>query len=297
MSPSAEPRVAAVYALRMWRRPIALLAFALMTGATATVVWFMALQVPRARALDATAMQSFTGVAPLPVQPSVMGVAHLADPMPLLVGGILLVLVALLRRRPLMALLVPLILGGANLTTQLLQPALADPRAIDVYGVEMIYHGSWPSGHSTAAMSLALCAVLVVGPQLRPLAALLGAGYAIAVGYALVALGWHLPSDVLGGYLVAATFALVGCAALAALEAHRPEPARIALAPALSPIPTAVLAAVAAAAVVIVGAMAVVRAPGMALDALDHPAALAAGIGIGALGLMLTAGLAAALRH
>jgi membrane-associated phospholipid phosphatase len=42
--------------------------------------------------------------------------------------------------------------------------------------------------------------------QLRALTALLGAGYAIAVGYALVALGWHLPSDVLGGFLVAATF-------------------------------------------------------------------------------------------
>ena len=77
-------------------------------------------------------------------------------------------------------------------------------------------------------MSLALCCVLVVGPQLRALAALLGAGYAIAVGYALVALGWHLPSDVLGGFLVAATFTLLGAAALAALEARRPERVRAA---------------------------------------------------------------------
>ena len=69
-------------------------------------------------------------------------------------------------------------------------------------------------------MSLALCLVLVVGPRLRPLAALAGAGYAIAVGYSLVVLGYHLPSDVLGGFLMAATFTLLGAAALAALEAR-----------------------------------------------------------------------------
>ena len=108
-----------------------------------------------------------------------------------------------------MAVVVPAILLGANVTTQLLKPALADPRAASTCTASRsIYPGSWPSGHSTASMSLALCCVLVVGPRLRPLAALLGAGYAIAVGYALVALGYHLPSDVLGGYLVAATFTL-----------------------------------------------------------------------------------------
>jgi hypothetical protein len=192
---------------------------------------------------------------------------------------------------------VPLIIGGANLTTQLLKPALADLRVIDLAGVATIYPGSWPSGHATAAMSLALCCVLVVGPQLRAVAALLGAGYAIAVGYALVSLGWHLPSDILGGYLVAAMFTLVGAAALAALEARRPEHARAARTPAMTPVSVATLALGAGAMVALVGALAVVRAPGMALSALDHPAAIAAGVGIGALGLVLTAGLAAALRH
>jgi hypothetical protein len=146
-------------------------------------------------------------------------------------------------------------------------------------------------------MSLALCCVLVVGPELRATAALLGAGYAIAVGYALVALGWHLPSDVLGGFLVAATFTLLGAAALAALEARRPERVRAARAHGLAPISSAALAAGAAALVLFVGVLAIMRAPGMALSALEHPAAIAAGLGIGALGLMLTAGLAAALRH
>ena len=292
-----KPAIAEVYALRMSRRPLPLVALALFSAGVAVAVWFMALGVPGGRALDAGAMQSFTGVARPPLTPSINGLAHLADPVPLLLGTVLLVLVALLRRRPLMAALVPVIVGGANLVTQLLKPALADPRVIDLSGVTSVYPGSWPSGHATAAMSLALCCVLVVGPELRALAALVGAGYAIAVGYALVALGWHLPSDVLGGFLVAATFTLLGAAGLAALEARRPERIRAARTYGLAPVAVPELVAAAAAMVAFAGVLTIVQAPGMALSALEHPAALAAGVGIGALGLMLTAGLAAALRH
>jgi membrane-associated phospholipid phosphatase len=243
-------------------------------------------------------MQSFIGAARAPLQPSIMGVAHLADPAPLLIGAIMLVAVALLRGRPLMALLVPLILGGANLTTQLLKPALGDLRVIDVYGTAMVYPGSWPSGHATAAMSLALCCVLVAGPALRPLTALLGAGYAIAVGYALVSLGWHLPSDVVGGYLVAATFTLLGAAALAALEAPAAGRAQaVSRPPAPAVVPVAALLAGAAAVVGLAGMVALVRAPDMAIGALGHTSAIAAGLAIGRLGLTLTAGLAVALRR
>ena len=281
----------------MSRRPLILLALAVASAAGAVAVWYAALGIPRGRGLDATAMESFIGAAQPPLQPSINGVAHLADPTPLLLGAIVLVAVALLRRRPLMALLVPVILGGANLTTQLLKPALADLRVIDLYGVATVYPGSWPSGHATAAMSLALCCVLVVGSELRPLAALLGAGYAIAVGYALVALGWHLPSDILGGYLVAATFTLLGAATLAALEARRPERAQASRSPAVTIVPVAALAAGAAAVVALAGMVALVRAPEMTVGALGHTAALAAGLGIGLLGLTLTAGLAVALRR
>jgi len=246
----------------MPRRPLLLLALALLTACGALAVWVAAFVVPGGRALDATAMQTFTGVARPPLQPSIHGVAVLADPAPFLAGVAALTALALLRRRWLMALIVPGVLLGANLATQLLKPALADPRVLELLGTQVIYAGSWPSGHATASMSLALGLVLVVGRRLRPVAALLGAGYAIAVGYALVALGYHLPSDVLGGYLVAATFTLAGAAALAALEARLPA-----------------------------------RAPGMTLSALQHPTALAAGAGIALLGIALTAGLAAVLHR
>ncbi|MDP2712786.1 MAG: phosphatase PAP2 family protein [Solirubrobacteraceae bacterium] len=256
----------------------------------------MALVVPGGRALDARAMQAFTGVAQPPLEPRIQGVAHLADPTPFAIGVVLLVALALIRRRLLMAAVVAGVLFVANVTTQLLKPALADLRVIDLRGVEALHPGSWPSGHSTAAMSLALCAVLVVGPRLRPLAAVLGASYAIAVGYALVALGWHLPSDVLGGFLVAATFTLLGAAALAALEARAPAASPSRVGPPL-PISLPALAMTLAVLLTFAAAAVAVRAPGMTVSALEHPIALAAAAGIAALGLALTAGLAVALRR
>ena len=281
----------------MSRRPLFLLALALASAGAAFLVWLVAFVVPGGRELDTAAMQAFTGVAVAPLEPSIRGVAVLADPAPFLAGAALLVVLALLRRRWLMAAVVPAILLAANATTQLLKPALADPRALDLHGLHMTYHGSWPSGHSTASMSLALCLVLVVGARLRPLAAVAGAAYAIAVGYALVALGWHLPGDVLGGYLVAATFTLLGAAALAMLEARSPVRAarRDGTPPSLVPLPLLV----AGVAVLLAGAgtLVVATAPGMTLSALEHPAAIAAGAGIAALGLALTAGLAAVLRR
>lgn len=282
----------------MSRRPLFLLALALASAGAALLVRLVAFVAPGGRELDTAAMQAFTGVAVAPLEPSIRGVAVLADPAPFVVGAALLVVLALLRRRWLMAAVVPAILLAASATTQLLKPALADPRALDLHGVQMTYHGSWPSGHSTTAMSLALCLVLVVGPRLRPLAALAGAGYAIAVGYALVALGWHLPSDVLGGYLVAATFTLLGAAALAALEARAPVRGLRRDGPSSSSlVPLPLLVAGVAVLVAGGGALVVATAPGMTLSALGHPAAIAAGAGIAALGLALTAGLAAILRR
>ncbi len=280
----------------MTRRPLALLTFAAISAAAAVAVWLVALGVPRGRALDVSALEAFGGVARPPLSPSINGIAHLADPAPFVLGGLVLVTIALLRRRPLLALAVPAILLAANVTTQLLKPALADVRLIELHHVQSVYPGSWPSGHATAAMSLALCGVLVVGPRLRPVAALLGAGYAVAVGYALVVASWHLPSDVLGGYLVAATFALAGAASVAALEAR--HPARRGAGPASAPalIGPPALAAMSLTAVAVGAVMIAARAPGTTISVLEHPSGILAGLGIAALGLALTAGLAAALR-
>jgi membrane-associated phospholipid phosphatase len=117
--------------------------------------------------------------------------------------------VALLRGRPRVVVGIGAIVLGANATTELLKHVLVPP-------------GSWPSGHATAAMSLVLASVLAVPARLRPAAAALGASLAIAVGYSIVAAGLHYPSEVLGGFLVAGTWALAAVAGLLAAERRWP---------------------------------------------------------------------------
>ena len=284
----------------MSRRPIALLGLAAASVAGAFAVWLAAFHVAAGRMLDGRALVSFTGVARAPITPPrIDGFSNLVDAFPFAIAASVLVIVALLRRRWLMAATAAGILLSANLATQVLKPALADLRTFDVRGVESTYPGSWPSGHSTAAMSLALCLVLVVGPRLRPLAALVGAGFAIAVGYSLIVLGFHLPSDVLGGYLVAGTFTLFWVAGLAAAEARWPgSPAaasRTTRTPALLAAPTIAMLAVAA--VGVAADVVFVLAPDATVDALEHPVAILAGLGIALLGIALTSGLARALRR
>ena len=63
-----------------------------------------------------------------------------------------------------------------------------------------------PSGHATATMTLVLCAIVVVPPAWRRVAAVLGVAVALAVSYTALILAWHFPSDVLGGLLVAGSW-------------------------------------------------------------------------------------------
>ena len=279
----------------MARRPPILLLLASASALGALFVWLVAIHTAAGRALDGRALQTFTSVDRPPLTPRISGIAGLADLWPFVATGVALVALALWRRRWWMAAVVPAILLAANGTTQQLKPALGDVRVVQIHDYYGTYAGSWPSGHATASMSLALCLVLVSGPRLRPLAALVGAGYAIAIGYALVVRGDHLPSDVVGGYLTAATFTLLGAAALALLEGREPAAATASDPPPALSAPA--LAAYAAVLLALLGVALVVRRPGTPIEALQHPVAVVAGVGIAALGLALTTGLARVLRR
>jgi membrane-associated phospholipid phosphatase len=222
-------------------------------------------------------------------------VATTADPGPFLLLTVLLVAIAVRSGRLRQAALIPVILVGASATTQLLKPALAHERYTAILGHSQIGAASWPSGHSTAAMALALCAVLAVRARWRPVAAAVGGAYAVAVGFAVVLLGWHYPSDVLGGYLMAGTWTALGLAVLRAAHARWPartgREAAVRLRAALAP--TALLAA---SGVLVATAAALARPAAAATFADEHTAALAGGAGIALLGGALVCGLVAALR-
>jgi membrane-associated phospholipid phosphatase len=148
------------------------------------------------------------------------GMAQLADPLPLLamLAAVCAFALALGRRHEAVAAVA--VVAGANLTTQLLKAVLAHPRYQPYPGYGEPWEDAFPSGHATAAASIAVALMLAAPRRVRPLAIATGVAYAGAVGLAVVALEWHYPSDVAGGFLVAAGW---GFAAVAGLRLVRPR--------------------------------------------------------------------------
>src|SRR4029077_15353521 len=98
-------------------------------------------------------------------------------------------------------------------TTQILKPLLATPRWSIAPWLD-VSSSSWPSGHATAAMSLALCSVIAASPRWRPIVGAAMAAFAVAVCYSFLELGWHYPTDVLGGFEIATVWSLLGAGTL-----------------------------------------------------------------------------------
>jgi membrane-associated phospholipid phosphatase len=208
------------------------------------------------------------------------------------------ILVALFRGRRRIAFAAGTLILGANVTTELLKHLLAAPRpgALFPFGIAPVPPVSWPSGHSTAVMSLVLATVLTVPARLRPAVAAVGGCLAIGVGYSLLATGRHYPSDVLGGFLVASTWALLTVAALRAAEGRHPSARRsverISMRAALGPIGAVLLAAL------LLSAIVVVSRPVHVFDyARAHAPFLVGAGGIAALGFALSTGVALAVRR
>jgi membrane-associated phospholipid phosphatase len=188
------------------------------------LIWLAAFHVGLLERADRAVFLGFAGLERPRVNRIASAVVGLCNPKPYLFLCTVVVLVALVRRRLSMAVAIAAILLGANETTQLLKQLLAEPRsAVATDGVMWVVTASWPSGHATAAMSLALSAVLAAPPSLRPLLAGAGGVFAVAVGYSLVTLAEHFPSDVLGGYLVAGTWSMAALAAVFALRERLPR--------------------------------------------------------------------------
>jgi membrane-associated phospholipid phosphatase len=182
------------------------------------LTWAVAALVPATHVKDAVALYDFTLLGGPRVDDLANALLHLLDPALYILWGALLIAVALWRRRPEVALAVGLVLGLAPLTAETLKPLLAHPHAL--VGGSWVAAASWPSGHATAATALALCAVLVAPQGLRPTIAVLGAIFAASVGFSLLLLAWHLPSDVVGGYLVGTLWMALAVAGLRTAEAR-----------------------------------------------------------------------------
>jgi len=177
---------------------------------------------PGARSLDASALQGFLGLQRPLVTPVTTMFGTLGNPVQVAVFALILAAVAFARGRPRVALLVLLFVGATSVSSQALKALLAYPRDAGA-GFARVDPAAFPSGHAAASMTLAIALVIVMPPRLRPIAAVVGGALALGVSFSVVSMGWHFPSDVIGGYLLAAVWALVLLAGLRAAAGRYPE--------------------------------------------------------------------------
>jgi membrane-associated phospholipid phosphatase len=192
---SARPRLTTLYAIAC-----ALLAVA---------VWALAFHVGFAGRADGAIAQAFIRLQAPCTEQLARWLAALGGIVALALCGATAVATAICRGLPARAAGVAVLLVGANLTAQLLKVALAHPRYQSVLGPNQVGAESWPSGHATAAMSMVLATVMVTPKRWQPVVGGLGGVYAAGIAYAILLLDWHYPSDVIGGFLVALTWALL----------------------------------------------------------------------------------------
>ncbi len=137
-------------------------------------------------------------------------------------------LVAVLRRRWGLALQSAVLIGGSNLTTQLLKHHLLERPDYEITTGTM---NTLPSGHTTVAASVAMAVLLVVPRAGRPAAAVIGAAYTGATGIATLVGQWHRPSDVIAAVLVVLAWTGLVCAVTPGTELdHRSRSSRTATA-------------------------------------------------------------------
>jgi membrane-associated phospholipid phosphatase len=130
----------------------------------------------------------------------------------LLLATALVAAVAAIRRRPRLALLAAASIAGSILCTEILKHLILERPAIIAAN---IVDNSYPSGHTTVGMAVAVAAMLVV-PRRLLVPTALGAGlFGSAFGVAVVAAGWHRPSDAVGAF-----FVVIAVAALCAAAGH-----------------------------------------------------------------------------
>ncbi len=263
------------------------------------LTWYAKAHISIVERADRSILRGFAGLSRPGLDQLTSAVANLCDPKPYVILAAVPVLIALVRRRPRVAVTIAVIEVGANVITQWLKVPLAEPHTLPLGNLAQLPGATWPSGHATAAMSLALCMVIASSARWRPRVAAAMTVFSVAVCYSFLELKWHYPSDVLGGFLVAATWTLLAAAALDLVDARWPRRwgrpsarrATLSLGEALAPI--ILLVAIAATFGIL---LAIARPHAVVSYASDHEAFVIGAAAIAALGMLLATGAMLALR-
>jgi membrane-associated phospholipid phosphatase len=268
----------------------------------AFVVWCAYAWGP-GKALD---LQGFTGFVMSNdgrVEAVTLRLTQLGDAPQVAVITLALAAFALVRGRPRVAVTVLAFVAATSVSSQVLKLLLAHPRMPPILNYTLGPE-ALPSGHATAAMSLALAGVLVAPRRARLAAAVIGSGLALGVGASVVVWAWHYPSDVLAGYLLATGWALAFLAALHAADRRFPATERwagTALARASDRAAANALALVAVggagATVLATGALLLADASAAASFVRDHTAFVVVAGGIASAALALPVAMAGVARR
>ncbi|MBS1844704.1 MAG: phosphatase PAP2 family protein [Actinobacteria bacterium] len=184
---------------------LAALCFALAIPILAVCAYYVVpLRLAEAHVFDWLSSLEYT--TPTSYQYTVYGhvaraITFFAEPVPLLIVVSLGCAYAFVRRRPADALAGVVVVGGANLTTQILKHVFAHDRA-EPFLAHVPDLTTFPSGHVTGAASMVLALIWAADPGRRRVAAWAGTTYLFLVGVSVLVLEWHFPSDVLGALAV-----------------------------------------------------------------------------------------------
>jgi membrane-associated phospholipid phosphatase len=205
----------------MDQRRTTLLLVAVIALALLVALYLLGVRTAWGQRIDAAALRGSVTLRPRAVHAAGRLLATI-DVASLALIGAAIVLVAITRGRPLLAIGAGIVIGGSVVTTELLKHEIL-PRpylgVVDPIGP----HASWPSGHTTVAMSLAIAAVLVSPVRARGWVAILGSIYASAIGVATVATANHRPSDPIGAVLVVLLWSCLVAAVLTTVSATVPR--------------------------------------------------------------------------
>ncbi|WPZ33903.1 phosphatase PAP2 family protein [Thalassobaculum sp. OXR-137] len=143
------------------------------------------------------------------------------------VAGILLIL----RRNDIAAYLVTAIASGTALSTGL--KLIFDRPRPDLTGIVQVFTSSFPSGHATMSavtfLTLGAClAAATDNRRLKTFAYVYAMLLTILVGSSRVYLGVHYPTDVVGGWIVGASWAALSWLGFQVVVRRRPSARRLA---------------------------------------------------------------------
>lgn len=134
----------------------------------------------------------------------------------MILGSVVLVLVALARGRLVRAAGVAVALGGSMATTQVLKERILVRPDLGNFGG--VSYNTFPSGHATAGIALALGLVLVTPARVARVAAVAATIAGPTLGLAVLTTGGHRPSDSIGAFLVGLMWFGAAAAVVASLE-------------------------------------------------------------------------------